>query len=230
MSYYVGVDLGQANDFTAITVIEETGATGESPLRVVYLERLPLGTYYPEQVDRIKEIVTDDRLSTEIAGERREFASDETPWGAFRRHENGRVPLVVGPRRRVLPEVVVDATGVGRPVVDMMRKEGLQFAPVLITGGDTEHVEKGFYRVPKRNLVSSVQVALQTGRLVIHPHLDLADTLRKELLNFRIKINLKTAHDSYEAWREGDHDDLVLAVALAAWRARKARGATVFSF
>jgi hypothetical protein len=25
------------------------------------------------------------------------------------------------------------------------------------------------------------------------------------------------AHDSYGAWREGAHDDLVLAVAVAAW-------------
>ena len=25
------------------------------------------------------------------------------------------------------------------------------------------------------------------------------------------------AHDSYEHWRESDHDDLVLAVACAAW-------------
>jgi hypothetical protein len=32
-----------------------------------------------------------------------------------------------------------------------------------------------------------------------------------------VKINISTAHDSYEAWREGDHDDLVLSVALACW-------------
>jgi len=35
--------------------------------------------------------------------------------------------------------------------------------------------------------------------------------------NFRVKLNLKTAHDSYEAWREGDHDDLVLSLSLASW-------------
>lgn len=34
-----------------------------------------------------------------------------------------------------------------------------------------------------------------------------------------MKINLKTAHDSYEAWHEGVHDDLVLSVALASWTA-----------
>jgi hypothetical protein len=43
------------------------------------------------------------------------------------------------------------------------------------------------------------------------------EQLVKELLNFRVKINISTAHDSYEAWREGDHDDLVLSVALACW-------------
>jgi len=37
------------------------------------------------------------------------------------------------------------------------------------------------------------------------------------------KINLKTAHDSYEHWRETDHDDLVLATALACWGVRRKR-------
>lgn len=60
--------------------------------------------------------------------------------------------------------------------------------------------------MPKRNLVSSVQVALQSGRLKIAEDLALAETLRKELLNFRVKVNVSTAHDSYEAWREGDHE------------------------
>lgn len=44
-----------------------------------------------------------------------------------------------------------------------------------------------------------------------------ARLLVEELLNFKVKINVKTAHDSYEAWREGIHDDLVLATALACW-------------
>ena len=28
---------------------------------------------------------------------------------------------------------------------------------------------------------------------------------------------ISTTHDSYETWREGDHDDLVLSVALVYW-------------
>ena len=42
-------------------------------------------------------------------------------------------------------------------------------------------------------------------------------TSEKSVVNFRQKIDPATAHDSYSAWRERDHDDLVLALALACW-------------
>src|SRR4051794_36787501 len=44
-------------------------------------------------------------------------------------------------------------------------------------------------------------------------------TLQEELINFRVKVSL-AGRDSYGAsaeWREGNHDDLVLALALALW-------------
>jgi len=62
-----------------------------------------------------------------------------------------------------------------------------------------------------------VQVLLQNKRLKIASTLSEAATLKKELLNFRVKVDPATAHDSYEHWRDGDHDDLVLAVAMACW-------------
>ena len=37
-----------------------------------------------------------------------------------------------------------------------------------------------------------------------------------------VKIS-ETGKDSYGAWREGAHDDLVLAVALAVWKAKKGK-------
>jgi hypothetical protein len=57
--------------------------------------------------------------------------------------------------------------------------------------------------------------------------LELWPALREEMLNFKRKINLKTAHDSYEHWRESDHDDLVLATALACWGATRQKGTLV---
>ncbi|HAA80523.1 MAG TPA: hypothetical protein DCE09_02670, partial [Thermoanaerobacter sp.] len=59
----------------------------------------------------------------------------------------------------------------------------------------------------------------QEGRIKVAKELKLSSILVEELLNFKVKIDIKTAHDSYEAWREGVHDDLVLATALACWYA-----------
>jgi phage FluMu gp28-like protein len=116
------------------------------------------------------------------------------------------------------PALAVDATGVGRPVIDMMREARIDadLYPVTITGGDTVTRDGFEYRVPKRDLCSCVAVLLQTGRLKIAKDLPHAATLERELTRFRVKIS-PDGHDSYAAWREADHDDLVLAVAVACW-------------
>ncbi len=44
--------------------------------------------------------------------------------------------------------------------------------------------------------------------------------LVEELQNFKLKITT-AGNDTYEAWRESDHDDLVLAAAMAAWLCEK---------
>jgi hypothetical protein len=88
--------------------------------------------------------------------------------------------------------------------------------PIQITGGDTVTRDTHVTRVPKRDLVSVTQVALQTGRLKIASRLPEAATLTNELLNFQVKISLD-AGESSGAWREGSHDDLVLALCLALW-------------
>jgi hypothetical protein len=40
--------------------------------------------------------------------------------------------------------------------------------------------------------------------------------LVKELKAFKVTVTT-AGHETFEAWRERDHDDLVLAVALAVW-------------
>jgi hypothetical protein len=45
--------------------------------------------------------------------------------------------------------------------------------------------------------------------------------LVKELQNFRTKVTV-AGTDPLEAWREGQHDDMVLAVALATWAGEQA--------
>jgi hypothetical protein len=43
-----------------------------------------------------------------------------------------------------------------------------------------------------------------------------AATLVRELQNFQVKITV-AANETFGVWRDGQHDDLVLAVALASW-------------
>ena len=52
-------------------------------------------------------------------------------------------------------------------------------------------------------------------------------TLTAELAGFQMKVTA-AGHDQYGAWREGAHDDLVLAVALAVWYGEHAYGQTYF--
>jgi hypothetical protein len=68
------------------------------------------------------------------------------------------------PPAKQAPALVTDATGVGRPVIDMMLKAGLRPIAVTITGGfDENRVASNDFRIPKRNLVSTLAVLLQSA-------------------------------------------------------------------
>jgi hypothetical protein len=79
------------------------------------------------------------------------------------------------------------------------------------------------YRIPKRDVISSTQVLLQTGRLKIARSLPHAALLARELVNFRFKVAHNGPEDALD-WREGPDDDLVLALAIAAWEAERNPG------
>ena len=194
--FFVGVDLGQAKDFTAIAAVERADLKGDwdaaayarrkaSVLRLRYLERTALGTPYPEVVERVVEVT--------------------------------RSPALVGQC-----ELVVDATGVGRPVVDLLRRArpGCPILPASITGGGRENYEAGYYHVPKRDLITGLQVLLQTSGLRIAGGLKFGAALTAEMAEMRVKVS-GAGREQFGAWREGTHDDLVLAVARACWAAQR---------
>jgi hypothetical protein len=206
VEFFVGLDLGQTQDYTAIAVVtfdrrrkeavalaEDIYRLGggsvsesklpEAHLEVVHLERMPLGTPYPAVVRRVRTLLHTPPLQKNV-------------------------------------ELVVDATGVGAAVVGILREAGLWFRSVLITAGDKEVREGNTHKVPKRDLIAAPQVLLQSRKLHIASALPEAETLAEELQNFRYEIT-RSGNDTYAAWREGDHDDLVLAVALAVWMAQK---------
>jgi hypothetical protein len=189
LRYFVGVDIGKEDDYTAIGILEQKidYVAELHDIQKIYninfLHRFEIKTEYPVIVDRI-------------------------------------VTMFDKPELQRFGTLIVDKTGVGNAVVDMMRAKDLDPIGVVITGGHEVSVTKeGDYHVPKRDLVNAITVMLQSGRMKISKMLEHADLLRREMENFRVKTDLRTGHDQYEAWRVGEHDDLVMAVALASWYA-----------
>ena len=70
------------------------------------------------------------------------------------------------------------------------------------------------WRVPKRELVGTMQTLMQSERLKVASRLPEAETLLQELHTFPVRVT-ESANEG--TGREGDHDDMVLAVAFACW-------------
>jgi len=186
--YFVaGLDIGQAADYTALAVLQ-----AHNPVEMVGVPVMGPAIYFCGHLERF---------------------DLGTPYPAMVDKVRQRLST---PQLRGRTALVVDATGVGAPVLDLLHLAGLNSIGVTIHGGENVVTVDGGYRVPKRDLVAAVQVLLQQERLKVAERLPEAATLVTELTNFRYTLSA-AGHDSYGAWREGTHDDLVLAVALAVW-------------
>src|SRR5215204_4095764 len=196
--YSVGVDLGQANDPTAIAVLEKTvvppqtalfAPVGKEPSNrlvegslvydLVYLKRPKLGTPYDEIARRVADLIC-----------------ELEPQGAF--GELGQVTLSV------------DGTGVGRAVVDLLDAEfkrrgatskgtpRVDFRRVSVTGSQTQlkrpERTNGYWSVPKKDLVFPAVAAFQQGKIRIAKGIKDRDALVHELKNYRRATNIATGN------------------------------------
>lgn len=122
--------------------------------------------------------------------------------------------------------LAIDQTGVGRPVVDMFRIAGLKVPiwPITITASGQARRDPVSYdwHVPKKDLIGALLSLAHSGRLGISNQIPalMQATIKEELKNFRMKFTA-ASNITFESWREGDHDDLVLAVAMVAWSAQR---------
>ncbi len=104
-----------------------------------------------------------------------------------------------------------------RPIVDMLAAANLpaELIPITITGGIRVKRDGDGYGVLKRDLAPALPLPPDVRRLTWEPALPEARTLERELTGFRARITADL-HDSY-SHRDGEHDDLRLALACAAW-------------
>jgi hypothetical protein len=116
--------------------------------------------------------------------------------------------------------LVCDITGVGRPVYDELMKRQVAAVPITFTGGTGFTHQGTGYHVDKVDLTSSLALLFQhrPQRIKISDSLPHLEPLLQEFLRFRQKVNVR-GHETYEAWREADHDDLAFATMMACWYA-----------
>jgi hypothetical protein len=194
--YFAGLDLGQAQEVTALAVLMRTKEPDPQKrgrlvrhYAVRHLERFPPGTPYTKVGPRLAQL----------------FATPPLAGGAL----------------------AVDQTMVGRPVMEMLGRSGIaaRLRGYTVTAGHTANSDgRGGWLVPKKVLASTLQVLFQTRRLKVARTLAEADTLMEELANFKLKAP-PAGTDLVAEWREGPHDDLVLAVAIAAYEGEHLREA-----
>jgi hypothetical protein len=237
----IGLDLAKERDYTAWAVVETvlvpTGRLAtyrEDPLRAAFRltgSRTPRtfqgpelkvehwvrnldrrrGDPYPAILKRTAEIVQQAHalVHTDMPPSRHPRA----PWGP-------QVPF---------PIIALDATGVGGPVVDMFRASRIRadIAAIIITSGDVATRDDDRFRVPKRDLVSALMVALEGNQVTWAKTLPGRSQLEQELRDFSVQVTA-SGHDRYGAIDGNErHDDLVMALALAVWHAAHASSAVV---
>lgn len=216
--YIIGLDLGQSADFSAMVVndrrLQPTGVqvpTGESELVI-----------YPDQQSEIRPITTE---------------AMEPHYGIrhIERFKLGTSYIAVAARLRDLikalpskPILAIDYTGVGQAVLDIIvyAQLGIPIVAVQIATSQMKDATRDKMRpwkwtVPKRDLVAVMHVLLQTDRFRVADGVPDRELLREEMRSFRMKIT-DSANLQFGEWRDGQHDDLVLATALSCWAGERA--------
>ena len=139
--YSVGLDLGMRRDHAAIAVVETAHIVFHA-IDPVTWQRKSAVEYTVRHLERIPL----ETRYTEIAH---------------------RVRSVTSARDLVDNcTVVMDATGLGAPVYEMLKSVlRCQIKPVVITAGDQEVYGRGQYHLPKKDLITGVEVMLALGEL-----------------------------------------------------------------
>ena len=162
--FIIGVDLGQSSDYTAISVLERVPRFKEDKSAPInYPAPIITCEYHLRWLERIRH-----KSYVEVVEEIRRITLHE----------------------EVLEESVmlVDSTGVGRGVLDIMIQERMRPIGITIHAGHRVSEYDGGFNIPKRDLVGSLQVLFQTGRIKIPQEIRLIDELVAEINTIKASL------------------------------------------
>jgi hypothetical protein len=194
-AWVVGVDLGKSIDSTAIGIIHHTIQGTDK--WILNHERQ---TRREEAIQRF-DLVHLQRLPLGM-----NYVSQALAIGEIMQRE---------PLKSAGAKLVVDQSGVGVGVVDLMEANGLRPIRLQITAGAEETQEGRIHRVAKTILISRLEAAMHAKELHVAAALSEADALREELKDFQRHVTASGAN-TWSA-RAGKHDDIVLATSYGIW-------------
>ncbi len=91
---------------------------------------------------------------------------------------------------------------------------------VKIVGSGEFHIHNGFLIIPKQVLINKLILDYQNRAILVPEELKMASVITHELKNYKYDVS-KAGNWQYNA-RDGEHDDLVIALALANFGFRQA--------
>jgi len=189
---YLGLDLGKRQDHTALVAVELTFQNGPKNPVTQGMPLIP--TLTVRHVDRLALDSPTLNIPRWVRDVAQRFA-----------------PSCYAPKQR--GTLLVDATGNGHTVIELLQAQPIpnySLKPICISGGQVSHQLKGGYTsVPRADLLTSLKVAIESEKLKLHRAAPGMDLLVRELQQFQ------------SAGDQSEHDDLVMALALAVWQAAK---------
>jgi len=194
---YLGIDFGQIQDYTALAILEKS-AVLTGPVNHGDYGRACEERFAVRHLERLPLGTPYTQVVARIGQIVRSLPAEPNVW------------------------LVADATGVGSPLVEMVRKLelGKRLFPVKVTSGDAEpHSDGRFHYVPRSYLINRLILQFETPLFKVASELPLAGVLLQELAGLRVKVS-QSGNETYCVGREGQHDDLVFALSLANWLAQ----------
>jgi hypothetical protein len=134
----------------------------------------------------------------------------------------GHLIDALGPSRK--PTLVVDKSGLGAPVLDYFKSEGLAPRGITITSGLKPRGQcEGDWNVPRDDLITQTQFLIDMGKLQIAKSLPLALDFVEELVHIR-QSDGQRLKPKKAPIRKRIHDDLAMSALMPLWYAKNALG------
>jgi hypothetical protein len=110
---------------------------------------------------------------------------------------------------------LLDSTGVGVAVKDMLKAKGIRPKAITITAGDAYSRVGAEFHVGKARLIGKFLGAFDAGKVHVNPNMPIWSQVENEMLSFRAEMSAQ-GRVKMEA-QQGEHDDMLLALAMAVW-------------